>query len=263
MEFVHSGNFGDIIYSIPFCKAYAELKNCSKFKMNLKINVAAQYAQGHPLHNVRMDRKTALMITPLLKTQSYIEDVEIVECTPQRFGVYDLDSFRDHDLQNLGAGSISHWYYPMCTTLMKMPNLNESWIENIGKTDIGKGKDIVMFRSSRYRRNNLDYSVLRKYRDRIVFIGLPQEHMDFKIKFFDVDMLEIRDFEHAAKIMNSAKLVIGNQTGFFSIAEAMKKRRLLETAYECPNVIMSGGEFQYVIHTAQLQKLIHTFIGEN
>ena len=256
MEFSHSGNFGDVIYSLPFCKAIAKINNQKRFAINLKINVKAQYDGTHPLGNLRMNRQVAEMIKPLLLEQKYISSVTIEEITPKR--AFDLDQFREINAFDLSCGSISHWYYPLSIDLIEPPNLTRPWLKIKKKAD-NFGKDVIVFRSSRYRRDDLDYRILEKIKHRCLFIGIKDEHVDFCRHFFNIDYLKIDDFLYAAKLIHAAKLVIGNQTGLFSIAEAMKKPRILETAFKCPNVVMSGGAFQYAIHPDQFNRIVPQF----
>jgi hypothetical protein len=225
----------------------------------LKVDVPAIYNNGtHPLGNVRMNTKIAIMIRPILECQPWVDKVLIVKTNPA-CKLINLDTFRDVLNYPLSMGNISHWYYPTSFDLFTPPNLHEPWLEGISKTRL-PGKDIVLFRSSRYRIQNLDYGILRKYASRIAFLGVDAEHIDFQEKFFKVDKIEIKDFKHAASIIAGARLVIGNQTGLFSLAEALKANRLLETSPVCPNVIMAGGNFQYIISSYQFTNIFKTFV---
>ena len=254
MMFSHSGSLGDVIYSLPFC---INLSNGRRFSMNLQTGVPATYVGVHPAGNVRMDKEGASMIAPLIQEQKYVESVQISGCVPP--GSFVLDRFRDGNILNLSAGSIAQWYNMLDNRSMKRPDLSNRWIEvNDDDFSIGRYK-IVMFRSLRYRRRNLNYQVMKKFSSKILFIGLPEEHRDFCDTFFKVDYYKISNFLEAAKIMKSAKFVIGNQTGLFSVAEGMKVPRILETSFECPNVVMDGGCYQYAVHTNQFYETFMTF----
>lgn len=257
ISFIHSGNCGDAVYALPYTMALMKQRNFDKADFYLKIDVPAVYFGIHPLGNVRMNQKAAAMLRPLLEAQSWVNRVLIVKTNPACDFV-NLDLFREVLNYPLSAGNISHWYYPTTPDLTDPPSLEKPWLENIAPASI-PDKDIVIFRSSRYRIPNLDYGFLRKVAHRIIFIGLDSEHADFQQKFFRVDRIQVRDFKHAAQIIKGAKLVIGNQTFFFSLAEALKVPRILETSPVCPNVIMAGGHFQYIISPYQFKQVFAAF----
>ena len=56
----------------------------------------------------------------------------------------------------------------------------------------------------------------------------------------DLRFQPVTNFLEMAGIINSCKLFIGNQSFPFSIAEALKVTRLLESYYRVPNVIVEG-----------------------
>lgn len=68
-----------------------------------------------------------------------------------------------------------------------------------------------------------------------------------------------------AGLMNSARLVIGNQCGLFAVAEQLKVPRWLEScqlmrqgeaiAYGCPNVLPLGGKCRMLIQPPTAEEL--------
>lgn len=251
ISYVSSGNIGDVCYALPVSMALMKQRGFEKADFYLKIDVPAVYFGVHPLGNIRMNQKAAAMLRPLLEAQSWINRVFIVKTNPACEFV-NLDAFREVLNFPLSAGNIAQWYNPTFPDLTDPPSLEAPWLENVTPISL-PGKDIIIFRSARYRISDLDYGFLRRIAHRIVFIGLESEHADFQQKFFRVDRVQIRDFKHAAQIIKGAKLIIGNQTFFFSLAEALKVPRMLETSPVCPNVIMAGGHFQYIISPYQFQ----------
>ena len=85
----------------------------------------------------------------------------------------------------------------------------------------------------------VDYGFLKKYPDKL-FIGIEEEYEDMKQVLPDLQFKPVNDFLEMATIINSCKLFIGNQSFPFSIAEALKVTRLLESYYKVPNVIVDG-----------------------
>lgn len=245
-SFSHSGSIGDIVYSLPFC---LNLTNGGPFSMHLRTGVPAKYAGSHPAGSVRLTEGGASVLRRLLERQPYVSGVTSSPDVPE--GCYNLDRFRDLGIINLGAGSISQWYDMFDPASTRRYDLSRPWLEAIEEAPDG-GYDVVVFRSSRYRRKGINFVPLRKYSSRMVFIGLEEEWKDFCRTFFQVRFHRISDFYEAATMIRRARFVVGNQTGLFSLAEAMKVPRLLETSFECPNVVMMGGAFSYVVHPSML-----------
>ena len=71
--------------------------------------------------------------------------------------------------------------------------------------------------------------------------------------------MKVDNFLELAYLISSSKFFIGNQSMNFSIAEQLKKKRILEVAFACPNVIPEGGEYQEVFTTKGLQYAINKF----
>ena len=247
VTFSHSGSIGDIVYSLPFCLNHT---GGEPFSIHLRTGVHTRYAQPHPAGSVRLNEGGVSMLRRLLERQPYVSSVTSSGGLPP--GCYDLDRFRDLDLLNLSAGSISQWYDMFDPASTERYDLSRPWIGNVEDGPVQDGCDVVLFRSSRYRRRGMNFLPLRRYASRMTFIGLPEEHRDFCSTFFSVRFHPISDFYEAAVMMKAARFVMGNQTGLFSLAEGMKVPRLLETSYECPNVVMMGGSFSYVVHASML-----------
>ena len=251
LRFNHSGNFGDIIYALPFCLALLKHKKLTKANFNLQINVKANYFKdvNHPYDLVRMNIATAKMLQPLLESQVWINKVSISEDVPKKS--VELDIARKLG-QNFSAGSISQWYYPIVPEILNPYPLEQAWLIPTETKERFKDK-IVVIRSNRYRRQGVNFSSLKPLKDKLIFLGLSEEYAEFRHSIGDVEFIQIEDFLEALNIINSSKLVVGNQTGLFSLAEAINKDRCLETAFECPNVVMSGGRYFPIISEAQLE----------
>lgn len=103
-SFLHSGNIGDIIYSLP---AVYELSKNGKAHFYLQVNQPTdQVFQFHPLGNVMLNDNMVAMLKPLLLHQPQIAVVEKYEGQPID---YDLNDFRSH--KRFFSASIVHWYF--------------------------------------------------------------------------------------------------------------------------------------------------------
>lgn len=226
-SFVHSGNSGDIIYSLP--AAFALSKN-GKVQYYLRLNQPMeQRFRFHPLGTVMLNEKMASMLLPLLLHQPQIERAKIYEGEDVD---YQLDYFRRY--RGHLAASITHWYF---TVYGISYDTSLPWI-TAPKDEAYKNK-IVIARSHRYRMPGIDYRFLKNYPDKI-FVGVEQEYEDMKTMLPDLEYKPVSDFLEMAAIINGCRLFIGNQSFPFSLAEALKVPRLLEVYHKEPNVIVEG-----------------------
>ncbi|MEJ7610689.1 MAG: hypothetical protein WKF88_05855 [Ferruginibacter sp.] len=234
-SFMHSGNSGDIMYSLP---AVFKLAGEGKVKLYLNIGRQVSYENYHPLGNVTLNLKMAEMLIPLLLHQPQIESCSIYN---KEHMDYDLDLFRDYSFL-IDRGSMSRWYFhvyaisaPLYKPWLKAPEIR------------GLEDAIVIARSHRYRNPFIDYSFLSKY-SRLIFIGVKEEYDDMKKTLPLLEWRPVQDFLEMATIINSSRLFIGNQSFPFSIAESLKVNRLLEIYFRIPNVIPEGpgaNDFMY------------------
>ena len=231
VKIIHSGNAGDLIYSLPAMRKASEIHN-NPVHLYLRINVAGQYAgMNHPLGNVQMNQTIAEMLTPLLLSTKFIGKVEITDEAAKCD--YNFDLFRK--IHNY-TGHISQWYfhvYPELTCDLSRRidfNLKKSTAEF----------DIVLNRTSRYHNPTFDYSILKPYQDRITFVGLPQEFKVITAKLPDIKYHPVQDFSELAQVIKASNLFIGNQSMAYAIAEQMKHHRILEICPSAHNVIPTG-----------------------
>jgi len=230
-KIIHSGNAGDLIYSLPAMRKAAELKG-EKVHLYLHINVAAKYGNmAHPMGNVQMTRKMAEMLIPLLMATDFIGKCETTEQSQQVD--YNFDLFRKfHNY----TGHISQWYfhiYPELTCDLSVP-------VNFDLKPGNVAFDIVLNRTARYHNPTFDYSILKPYQDRITFVGLPDEFRVITAKLPNIKHYHIDDFYQLAQVIKGCNLFIGNQSMAFAIAEQMKHPRILEICPTAHNVIPTG-----------------------
>lgn len=231
VKIIHSGNAGDLIYSLPAMRKASELKG-EKVHLYLHINVVAKYGNmSHPMGNVQMNKKMAEMLVPLLMSTDFIGKCEITEDAQQVD--YNFDLFRKfHNY----TGHISQWYfhiYPELTCDLSVPI-------NFDLQPSPEAFDIVLNRTSRYHNPTFDYTALRQYQDRITFVGLPEEYRVISAKLPNIKHYPVNDFYQLAQVIKGCNLFIGNQSMAFAIAEQMKHPRILEIRPTAHNVIPTG-----------------------
>ncbi len=195
---------------------------------------------NHPSGKYTMNESSYAYILPLLEHQDYIG--EVYKHRNQNID-YDLDLFRDKGF-SLGAYDLRKWYelvYPVASVDISEPAI---------KCDLPVleylNDKIVINLSLRYRNQQIEYSKLKPYESKIVFVGLDNEYIIFQaLSKLNVKKLHVKDALHMAQIIKSCKLFIGNQSSSFAIAEQMKTPRALELFSGSPNVIVTNNGIAY------------------
>lgn len=229
-NFKHSGNIGDVIYSLPFIRGHKTPKHLLP-KLFLQPEVPAQYYQGakHPCGRYRMTTEMAEFLLPLLERNGIHASVWKGEPVD-----LDLDRFRDIPRIDYTRGNIARWYF---WAFGGTANLSLPWLTV--EPDFTFEQKIVVNRTSRYRNPAIDYSCLRA-RKQVVFLGLQDEYKEFLNDVPEASHVEATDALHAARVIAGARFFIGNQSFCFSLAEAMKVPRILEVCPFAQNVHPCG-----------------------
>jgi hypothetical protein len=243
VHFKHSGNAGDLIYSIPCMQALAKGK---RMHLHLHIDQPGFYGKvGHPLGNVMLNQKMADSLKPLILDAGFAS-CDVLQNEPVH---YDMDIFRSFPFDH-HMGHIARWYFLVFAVNR---DLGLPWL--FTKPDTSYSDAIVIARSQRYRAPGISYDFLREYK-RTVFLGLPVEYEDMKRSIPHLEFKPVSDFREMASIIAGSKLFVGNQSFPFSIAEGLKVRRLLEVYYLSPNVIVEGAEGYDFCYQPQFEKLV-------
>ncbi len=249
-HFKHSGNSGDIIYSLPTVYSLAGNKRAH---MHLNIDVKADYGKrSHPLGNVMLNRKMADMLSPLLVAQPQISSCSVYEQQPIDF---DLDLIRTYPLL-LNRGNIARWYFYIFAV---NADLGKPWLQ--AEPDLSMSDYIVVARSQRYRAPGISYSFLKKYRT--IFIGVEQEWKEMKEMVPNIEYRPVKDFLEMAQVIAGSRFFIGNQSFPFSIAEGLKVRRILEVYHFSPNVSVEGPDGYDFYFQPQFEKLVQMLMGDS
>jgi len=266
---------GDLINFLPGIKHVCERDN-KKAVIMLGLDIEWQ----SPWAQTRKDKSTLIMETmdslkPLLLSQDYIEDVvswqevdkvgysmwcsffkmlrtpaEMMEFHNQYFKhIVDLDKI--YLVPNIiPHGNIHRWPW-YCYPDMAC-NLAEPWL--FVEPDEALGDYIVVNRTLRARNKNIDYSFLKPFQDKIMFVGHEEEAVDFmNTNEINVFYAQPKDLLELAVIIRSSRFFIGNQSLCFALAEAMKVPRILEVCPELPNVVPSGDKTYDALFTSTME----------
>ena len=186
---------------------------------------------------------------PLLKKQPFLSKVDLYK--KETIDI-NLDFFRELPI-NFNIDSV-RWYAHLTGV---NPDLSKPYLLKIEKNKKYE-KSIVFMRSLRRQNQNIKFNFLNKYNN-LLFIGLQNEYLDLKKQIKNLKFHDCKDFLEMAQIIKSGKLFIGNLSLGFTIAEALKVPRLLESYLDFPLVYPNGKngyEFYFQNHFQKFVKKI-------
>lgn len=200
LTFLHSGDLGDIVYSL------ASIKALGGGILYLTDKRPAREA----LTPERMEA-----IIPLIKAQPYIEDVKIWD---GRWVHYDFTGFRATYKQHRNIAECHADFVGANTDC-----INEPWIivepaENSPK--------YVVNRTARYR--NPSFPWVAMPHNEAVFVGTNAEYDDFVRKTGAISRLK-GDLLQVAQWIAGSSAFYGNQSVCYAIAEGLKRPSIQET----------------------------------
>lgn len=232
MNVFHAGHSGDIIYCLPFLKAFCR-DDAVDFYIASDMMADLPEGMNHPNGKLMMTQASFDFLKPLLESLPCIKAVHYVpsEQVPESFR---LDFYRTIPI-NPKAGSIVDWLRKFFGLQY---NSTEQWLY---VNPISAAKPVILGFSRRYRNLGIDYSILKDVQN-LFFVGLEDEFEWFRDKYQLNNLTHYKTANalELAKFIASAKLFIGNQSLSFAIAEALKVPRALEVYEPIPNVIPTG-----------------------
>lgn len=232
MRLKHSGNVGDIVYSMPCMYGLRDRHRTGEtLEVLLHVGVKADYYAGaqHPAGNVRLTEGLARALIPLLESQGM--KARVWDGT-EPYDL-DLDLFRRTSMRDDRGSLVRHyfyafdgWYDPCLPWLTVQPDARY----------LGR---VICGRTSRYRNPYINWKCLDQHRP--VFVGIEAEYEDFKKTVPSAEWARTDDLLAMAQVIVAGRCYCGNQSVGFAIAEGLKVPRLLETCLFAPNIIPCGG----------------------
>lgn len=234
--FKHSGDLGDIIYSLPTIKLlgggvlYLDITGGSDEPI-----CKMQCMEGKTKFN-----KTSFdYIKPLLEVQPYITEVKIYNGEKIE---YNLNNFR-YKFADPASRSKTKNLLDLHLEAFKLPEWlpNENWLK-VNKV-VNLDKKTLITRTPRYQ-SNFPWFQSNKFniRDNAMFIGLPKEHEYFEWTFdIKVPYYPVKNALDMAIALNSCKAFISNQTSTLAIAIGLGTVSIVqEVDPRVPNCIFQG-----------------------
>tara|TARA_R110000851_G_scaffold229758_1_gene382464 strand:+ start:21893 stop:22570 length:678 start_codon:yes stop_codon:yes gene_type:complete len=220
ITFKHSGDLGDIIYSLPTVRLLSQ--------------------DAHMLLDTTTDTKlteaSVGSISGLLLEQEYVSKVSIYKGEEVD---YDLDKFRSVPQ---GGRNLVDLHLDAFNLSQNSDNL-KPWLK--AKYYLPPLKKVVISRSCRYQSNHIFWEQLCKTinLDEAVFIGHPLEHKVFEMAFgVKVDYHTTATLSDAAEAINAAETVYCNQSCIHAIAQGLNQSITLELFRLWPNTTFHGSK---------------------
>lgn len=203
ITFKHSGQLGDIIYSLFTVESLCGNSKKAIFYINLyEVIHAKWFEKSQFVYGV--DKDSYNFIAPLIAAQPYIKKVLAYEDEKVDF---DFDGFQ------------TNWQFTNCEISQSID------YSKVGKwLDLPKISGVPKFnifnRTRRYRNDVLNYSEVAK---KFYFIGLRSE-VDF-----DIPRIPVQNALQVANLLNNCNCFLGNQSLAYAIAWGLDvKTRALE-----------------------------------
>lgn len=216
MRFSHSGDIGDIIYSLPTIK---KLGGGNVFLKTKTIDKPFK---------TKFNENSFKIIKPLLESQDYIKSVNIYN--GEKID-YDLDIFRY--FSDLSFTNLAEIY----TNIFALDKniINKKWLN----VKANKKHPVIINKTNRYLNGGEDYNgIIETYgKENCAFVGLESEYRDFIKKHKNIDYIQTNNLLELAQIIKGCSIFVGNQSSPYAIAEGLKKDSILFICSICPNCI--------------------------
>jgi hypothetical protein len=242
--FLHNGPLGDIIYSLPFIKF---------------MGGGLLYLGKREFRDFNQTPDLIYQIRALISSQFYIK--EVAPYHGDEHIDYNLDPFR-WEAGKFPAKNLVQCYFDALGVPFKFDTATE-WFD-MGPAGI-IDRDIIVSNTTRFHDTEFDFSVLKEYQERCLFLGLRGEYDLFvsqtglqDMMYFDATSAGDNVFLVLAQTIKGAKLYIGNQSFLTSLANAMQVNRVLKVFKAQPNCMFYANNF----HTVLTKELIEGYLGK-
>jgi len=170
----------------------------------------------------------------LIEVQPYIKSLELYSDQAIDWASED---FRYMGREPGGTLLESHWAHGRTVLKSNLTIRGEKpWLHV--KPDRSFAGKVIIARSPRYRNEFFPWpQVYEFYKDRAVFVGLPEEHAEFSRTYGYLPHATFEDFYDLAAAIAGSDLFIGNQSFPNAINEALKHDSILEVCLEIPDCL--------------------------
>jgi len=224
--FFHSGQLGDIVYSLPAVRAGGG--------GDFLVDCGSRWWSHFPGDPVAA-------LAPLLEAQPYVRRAR--RWSGERPDV-NLDGFRDY---YQGPGP-THWFLNIAEAHLQAVGLGRDvspWLS--APRDPRSAGKVVLHRSTRFPSPYFRWSELvgRLRDDEALCVGLPQEHARLQqIAGRRLAYLPTADLLELAGVIAGCRLFVGNQSSPMAVALGLGVDVVQETCPSCPNCLFNRPGFR-------------------
>jgi hypothetical protein len=232
--FKHSGDMGDVIFSLPVIRALGG----GVLYLDPDGGLSSPLVKWKGRQRTKLNAAIIDSAAPLLRMQPYIQEVRHWHGEPVDV---DLDQFRRHiRFNNLSDSHLAALGLPLTER-------DAPWLSVDAPARIAD-RPLALARNFRYHGND-DFweGTLAEIKDRAFFVGHPKEHDVFVHAFgHDVPYVPTPDLLSLARVLAGCEQFIGNQGLPHAIAEAMKIKLINEYYRPYPSAVFKRPGAQYV-----------------
>lgn len=223
------------------------------------INGVPQPYTNEQGQSIMMGKEMFDNLKPLIEAQEYVESFQ--EYKGEKIHI-DLDQLRGGIFTNQPLGSLNRY----CFYAFPQMNcdLSEAWLSYPDTwKEVKPYEDIIFINfTNRYRNNFINYYFLKKYENRIKFIGLESEYNYFRSQWdLNIGFHICSNFLALGFVIKNCKFLLGNASMCFQIAEANKTPRILEIYQYLPNVIPTGKDAYDVYSQSAMEFYVDKLIN--
>lgn len=215
LTFLHTGDYGDIIASLPVIRA-----------MGGGTLVLAPHERRDCRPRVQMDQDRARFLVPLIAAQPYIADCRYEKTSPGHD--FDFSTVRHHPKPR--TETLVQWHARVCG----IADVDVSPWLNVPDQPHNR---VVINRTSRYRNAMFPWNwIFHHFAGRGIFVGSPGEYNDVKRQYrANLEHIRPRDALTLAQWIAGAPCFVGNQSFCCWVAMGCGQKVVQETFRPIPD----------------------------
>ena len=221
LVFHHSGDAGDIIYSL------AAMKAMGGGVMFISPDCRYPYPRV-PNMVAKMGNATIDPLIPLLRQQDYVWDCRYTQSMPHSTDI-DFNAFRDFYRIHRPENFFSLFRLHLLACGVDYPE-DKPWLHLDSVISVPE-RPIIVNRTARFHNPRFPWGALiAQHGARMAFVGLADEYAEFcrlqpAVK---VPWIQTPNFLELAKVIGGSKVFIGNQSSALAIAIGLGKNVIVE-----------------------------------